>query len=340
MEDHTSRIIIETVLKKTLREIKESPERSVRNLVDLALHFSKGRFQHSFFAAAQTMLQDDRSHYYALIKDTVYHVDEERLLNFGMNLGYNGCTVGAAVIRKKEEVEGYNIPWMLTLQLNPKQQERYETLITQGESMGIHTWLLVAEEEPEFAFSLVEKHQDSAFILLCHPGAVTSSFLERASACTNLMIAVHTEPGCHEACGRLREARLLYAVCSCYDEHDVEQIENGQLFETLEQMHPVFTGLYAANGCPKSAQERVWKAINRARNGQCFQTIIWELGFDSDHVDNIISSEPCSAGFNTEGNLISLRTYEANDAYNLFRQDLPHILKRAFPKSCPQKVMV
>ncbi len=336
MENNTSRIIIETIVKKTLREIKDSPERSIRNIVDMALHFSNGRFQHSFFAAAQTMLQDDRNHYYELIKDMVYHVEEERLLNFGMNLGYNSCTKGADIIRKTEKAEGYNIPWMLTLQINPKRQDRYETVISQGETMGIHTWVLIVGQEPEVALTLVERHRDSAFILMCKPNSVTSAFLEYASVCTNLMIAVFNEVGCDEACARLREARLLYAVCFCYDEHDVEQIENGELFEDAEQMHPVFTGLYAAQGCPQSVRKRVWQAVNQARNGQRYQTIAWEFGFDSEYVDSIISSEPCSAGFNIDGDLITVENYKPNNTYNLFQQDLPYILKQAFPKTYTQ----
>ena len=333
MEKSTSRIIIETVVKKTLKEIKDSPERSIRNIVDMALHFSKGRFQHSFFSAAQTMLQNSKSPYYALIKDMVDQVDEDHLLNFGMNLGYNGCTVGAATIRKTEETQKFNIPWMITLQINPQQQERYQTVVTQGEEMGIRTWLLIMKQDPEYALPLVERHKESAFILLCHANAVTPEFLKQAAASTNLMIAVHTEAGCAEACARLREARLLYAVCACYDEHDVPQIENGELFKKTQRLHPLFTGLYAAPGCPQAARERVRKAVNRARTEQGFQTIAWELGFDSGYVDSIISSEPCSAGFDTEGHLITTQGYKPDETYNLFQQDLPYILKQAFPKS-------
>lgn len=333
MENSTSRIIIETIVKKTLREIKDSPERSIRNIVDMALQFSKGRFQHTFFSTAQSMLQNDRSRYYALIKDTVDHVDEERLLRFGMNLGYNGCTKGADIIRKTEEAERYNIPWMLSLQLNSKQQERYDTVISQGETMGIHTWLLIAEQEPESALALVERHWDSAFILMCRPGSVTSAFLEYASMCTNLMIAVRAEAGCEEVCTRLRKTRLLYAVCFCYDEYDVDRIESGELFEDAEQLNPVFTGLYAAKGCSQSTRERVWQDVKQIRNSQGYQTIAWELCFDSEYIDGVISSEACSAGFNADGYLVTAQNYELNDRYNLFHQDLRDILKQAFPKS-------
>lgn len=86
MGENVSRILIETIVKKTLSDIKESPERSIRNLVDMALNFSEGRFQQHFFTAAQTMLQNENSSYYDLIRDIVFHVDSQRILTFGMNV--------------------------------------------------------------------------------------------------------------------------------------------------------------------------------------------------------------------------------------------------------------
>ena len=45
MENSVSRILIETTVRQTLKGIQEDPERSIRNLVDMALQFSEGRFQ-------------------------------------------------------------------------------------------------------------------------------------------------------------------------------------------------------------------------------------------------------------------------------------------------------
>lgn len=198
--------------------------------------------------------------------------------------------------------------------------------------MGIHTWLLIVDRKPESALALAEQNRDSAFILMCQPDSVTSTFLEYASMCTNLMVAVRAGAGCEEACTRLREARLLYAVCFCYDEHDVERIENGEFFEAAEQLNPVFTVLYAAKGCTQAIRNRVWQAVKQIRNSQCYQTIAWELGFDVEYIDSIISSESCSAGFNMDGYLVTTQYCEPDNTCNLFQQDLPDILKQAFPK--------
>lgn len=81
MTAKTSRIIIKTFVRTALKDADESPERCTRNLVDMALHFSKGRFQQEFFEMARTMLNNDNSPYYPLIEDTLRHMDKEKLTN-------------------------------------------------------------------------------------------------------------------------------------------------------------------------------------------------------------------------------------------------------------------
>ena len=94
-----SRVLIETVVRKMLREAKDSPERSIRNLVDMALYFSDGRIQRNFFTVAQEMLRNERSAYYPLLRDVLANVDEDRLLDFGMVMGYQGFVRGSKAIR-------------------------------------------------------------------------------------------------------------------------------------------------------------------------------------------------------------------------------------------------
>lgn len=100
MANIINRILIEAVVKNTLKEIEDSPERSIRRLVDMALNFSEGRFKNDFFGVAQRMLENENSPYYDLIRDVVTHVDHERILRLGMNVGFNSCTEGAKTIRK------------------------------------------------------------------------------------------------------------------------------------------------------------------------------------------------------------------------------------------------
>lgn len=66
---------------------------------------------------ARTMLNNDNSPYYPLIEDTLRHMDKEKLIEFGMNLGYNGCTQGAHIVRKIKRTENINVPWLFFLNI-------------------------------------------------------------------------------------------------------------------------------------------------------------------------------------------------------------------------------
>lgn len=118
MKDIT-RILAETTIRKYLKDIKLSPKRSIRNLVDTGFAVARGRFQTHLLEATQKMLQNENSPYYDLVIDTVYNVEAERLITFGMNVGYNSCTKGARKICEIESTENIIFHglclWKLTL---------------------------------------------------------------------------------------------------------------------------------------------------------------------------------------------------------------------------------
>ena len=124
MSKDINRILIETAVKRALRDMDEAPERAARNLVDLGMNFSGGRFQKRFLGTAREMLRNEDSAYYQVIRDIITHVDREILLDFGINLGYNSCTKGAEAIRSLEAQKGFNIPWSLSLALDEECLEK------------------------------------------------------------------------------------------------------------------------------------------------------------------------------------------------------------------------
>lgn len=114
------------------------------------------------------MLCNEHSSYYGLVQDIALHVDTEKLLNFSMNVGYNSCTLGAAVIRNLEAENNFNIPWSLTLltdlKHNPDAIASYESIINQGCELGIFTWLIHSQSCTVQLLPLIARHPDCAFI--------------------------------------------------------------------------------------------------------------------------------------------------------------------------------
>ena len=336
MENNMSSLLVGTVVKKALRSIKEDPERCVRNLVDMALQFSAGRFQKRFFTAAQTMLQNENSGYYNLIRHSVVNADTDHLYTFGMNLGYNGCTVGADRIRKNEAKLGCRIPWTIILQLDPKQYashvHEYHTLIRDGEALGIYTWMIFAQQQPETVLSLAAAHPDSAFVLFCEPEDVSSAFLDHATEIQNLMITVrYDEETSDIICASLRDMGLLYSVWYQYDSPDAEQIVSGDLFCSAQQLHPIFTTLVPNPECTDEVQQRVYQTVQEARSDQRYCTIPLELVQDNCLIDSIISDDVCSVYFDKDGNLYNGNGKLCRFHQNLFKRALADILLSAYP---------
>ena len=335
MNTNASKILIETILKKTIRDIKEAPERNTRNIVDMALQFSKGRFQKQFFSMLQDQLKNEQSAYYSLVRDVVNHVDTNRLITFGINLGFNSCTVGAETIRKNEETLKCNIPWTVILQTDGKtfaeHQKQYEMVVQEGMKLGIYAWMLFAGSQPGGVLPLIGSFPDCAFFLYCTPEAITDEFLDAVSAFHNLMIVVCFDQGAAEACERLRRAEQLYSVYYSYSEADIPAITNGDLFSEMEQLHPAFSVLMTQSGCSDQTRWLVSDLVMEARKGQQIQTVLWELDTDNRMVDQVISEDNCAIYFDRKGTACRYDA-SANLPGNLFTDSLQEIFEQAFSK--------
>lgn len=334
MESGMSRVVIETIARKAIKDIKASPKRSTRNVIDMALQFVNGRFQQEFFREAQTMLENENSAYYRLVYDTVTHVDTERLLHFGMNLGYNSCTLGAKTIREWEEKAGFNIPWIVTFEVEQsyfqKYPNRYQKMIEEGEELGIFTWGIFIDSEPKEILSLIELYQDSAFFLCCEADMITEEFVKRILPLDNVVIVVRYGAGMAKACDILRQNRMLYGVYHIYTNHDVERIISGELFKEMEKLHPHISILVADITISDKEHKRVYQEVISSRKAQKYQTVIWELYGDNCYVDEIISGDSCLVCFDKEGNLYGKK--EGKESMNLFYHTMEKILMNAEPK--------
>jgi len=342
MEKCMSRILVETVVKNALRSIADSPERGTRNLIDMASQFSNGRFQKKFFTAAQTMLQNEGSAYYALIRNIALHTDTDRLFTFGMNLGYNSCTEGANRIRRYEAEKNCNIPWSISLRMDmPNLSEnlaRYGSLISEGEDLGIYTWMLFPKNDLKEILPLAKQHPDCAFFIFCETGHLSQEVLEQATKLYNIMLVVHYEDGVESICSTLCDMGFLYSVWYRYGQQDTEIIINGDLFSSTEQLFPAFTVLIPDRSCPEEIRNLIYQTVNQFRNVQSYSTVLWELQGDNRAVDSIISGDAVSVAFDENGSLCDWNQTCQSGHHNLFQSSLADILTSSCPKGTNESV--
>ena len=333
MAENMNRIMVKTIVKKAIRDIKTDPERTTRNLIDMALNFADSRFQQQFYSTAQRLLANEDSRYYALVKDTITQVNEETLLTFGMNLGYNGLYEGAGKIRKLETTDLYNTPWVISLTITEgKVFDQHHRAIEQGELLGIHNWHLFSNHGIHECLMLAQKHPDSAFAIFCHSSEISWSVLDYADEIRNIAVVVSYDNDADVVCDMLRVSGILYGLYYTYTDKDIEAIESGELLHDMEQLHPAFSVLLPQFPCQQNLRKRIYSWVTKARIEQKFQTIIWELYEDMLLVDNVISDDPCWVGFDEYGQLHTEEGIDRTYGLNIFVNDLPVVLKRAFPK--------
>ncbi|QDW74702.1 hypothetical protein FND36_12050 [Lachnospiraceae bacterium KGMB03038] len=329
MEHTISSSLIETFVREKVVTLKENPERASRNMVDLALHFSKDGFQKNFLKIAQRMLQDENSGYYRLIRDVFTHVASEHLVTFGMNLGYHSFTKGAKQIRQEEADLGFHIPWSIALLADGKIWESdspsYRSLFQQGQNLGIYTWLLLSQRNPEQLLPLIQETKDCAFFLFCSPESITDSFLESAVSINNLMVSVEYGAAAPHACGLLRDREMLYSLYVPYNEEDIPDLKKGDFLWDLSELYPAFAFLLPRQVSPKLSEE-LYQFILETRNQLECRTVPLEA-HDWDRIDQIFSGNSLAVFFNQRGDLFSRDGFLYPDSMNFHQAPLRQILR-------------
>ena len=334
MPNNLNRLLIENTVRKTINQIKNDPERGIRNVVDLALTFSNGRFQKHFLSLAQKMLSDEHSSYYRMIPEQLANIDTERLIAFGMNVGYNSCTYGAEKIRSIEKKEHFNIPWTIALSLSGadylERKASYRSLIEQGTELGIFTWNIFSLGNLYTLLEIVEAFPDCAFTIFCNPTEISRAILDEAANLNNVMFVIKYSEQTERACSLLRSGKFLYSVYVSYDEENVDSILCGDLLADTEQFSPSFTIFTASSRCSLlSTQDTVYEYIKTTRLQQSHRTIPFDMLHDVQYIDSIISNEAVTVSLNREGVLHPLSAAQSQEVPNsVFNYPLTDLLKQ------------
>ena len=329
-------MLTEAMARKAIKEIMDSPERSSRNLVDMALNFAEGQYLREFLFKVQSVLKDENSPYYRMIIDSMNHIDTEKLINFGMNIGYNSVTIGSPKIREIEQKENFDIPWSLYLDMknySDNNFEKYNKLLKEGRNLGIFSYLIGTEKKVQDVLKLVSKHNDCAFVIFVKSKEITEEFIEKASCIDNIMIAVKASEDADRACLLLRNNKMLYSIYFHYEESDYEHITSGEFIENIETLRPTFTIFAANDGCKEDTSLKIYDYIKKTRLNQSYITIPWDAIYDTRYIDGKISDNICSAAIDANGLLIKFRDGVELTELNVFNKGLHDSLKEALPKN-------
>lgn len=322
MPVNITRKVIDTTVKWSIDEIKYDTERAIRRLVDLGMSFSSGRFQKSFFRIAQTMLENEQSAYYRHIAQIAKRVDEDNLRVFGVNVGYNGCTLGAKIIRDNEAAFGFNIPWAITIECKCKDKvnsKNLEKLVTQGEKLGVYVYLIfISGTDVMSVRNLIKSHQDSAFCLFISEKAPQVHELDGFKSLKNIMLCYSIND-----IEVVEETNLLTSSFFICNGQSDKRVLSGEIVGEAVKRNSAFLFIIS---CDEGNSDEIYSYVQAVRDTQKHPIFICDVRQDIRLIDSIISDDECCIAFDGEGSVIGFDNLSIEDT------SLSGILKITAPK--------
>lgn len=339
MDQNTNTPLIETTVKTAIKRIQNDPERSIRNLVDLALMFCNGRFQQRFLNHAHKMLEDENSSLYRIIPEIIKNVDSRRITTFGINIGYHSCTNGARIIRKIEAEKKYNIPWCISLRIHKEgylhHKEEYFSVIEQGKQLGIFTWIIDPCSDYTSVMELAAHFMDCAFVIQAPPKDITDLLLLDFHEIYNVLFSINMEEDTERACKLLHQEHFLYSICYIYGEDDLDYLLSHDVFYDVGALNSPLILLHAKANCPIDVQLKVYEELLQIRNNQMLPTVPFDLIHDLLYIDEIISTDAVSVTIDADGICTSNLMMDADENHSIFKQPLDCLLQSLAKKTYP-----
>ena len=306
------RAIVRSAVHKGIAEVREDPKRSIRKMVDLGMHFSRGRFQKVIFDSMQTALLDEDSAYYKMAMRMVQNVRPQYLEDFGMNIGYNSWTHGEQIIREHEKEHGYNVPWCLVMDLREHIQFDLDDLMTQGERLGIYSYFIFGGKVGEVAgiFPIFHKHRDCAIFLMLETAELPIVNIENVG--NVLLLLPKADEQTPASTQELRARECCFGLWTCYDEHDVDNVLSGGLEEKAEELNACIAFAVTKKDAEKDAQEKVKQYAQKTRENKQYVVFLADLISDIIRIDKIMSVESCLLGINADGTVFTEQGMKSN----------------------------
>lgn len=292
-----TRSLIELAVDQGIKDMKINSHRSIRRMADLGRQFAKGRFQDQIFSLFQRILSCEDSPYYDMIDKLLTNTDPACIKHFGMNIGYNGWTYGASLLRKKGAQTGLRCPWFLQFSWNPSSSltlQDISSLITENKKNGTYCYSIRVKEalnDDTELFRLFSNYSDCAFLLdLARTDCtLTKEQLQTVSQCPNLLLLLPSEsPNCSALSQALLAQRSPFAISCRYQEGEADTVTEPFLIDELLSYGSVILVLRADDNCPLEAQKKAGDSVLEARMNQKYPALLLEWDSDMERVNQII----------------------------------------------------
>jgi len=280
---------INIAVSKALDDMRGNTRRSLRNLIELGLLFSRSENQRGFFGLVQRAVSEGNNRYYRLASRVIQDVNPDTLKTVGINLGYSSLVNGAHQLQKKQIAENCALPWMVIFDARRCGCVSFELLgrlISEGRKIGICTYVFRAGKQEEMLpfCSMAAGFEECMFFLEAPLGFLQSpETAECLGGFPNLAVAVDMACGdfgredAQNAFSLLRKNRCLYGYRIDYGEEERAEAISRRLVSEAIGLGNVF-GVYVPKiGVSAAARNEVFSEIcsKRKEKGQPLILLDW-----------------------------------------------------------------
>ena len=331
-----TRVLIETVVERGIRDITDDPKRSLRRLAEMGKQFSEGRFQKASFGHITNLLKNDDSPYYGMLENFLATVDHKAIKTFGLNMGYDSWTYGARLIRRESEKRGYMLPWVVQIHYDPEKKDGIKALDIDDMAerlgaLGINTYVIIREHgsnpDPEL-LEVIRKHSACAFFLFCNDGIIRREDAETIKELGNAVISVNiSAERAADTCRILKEMKVLYVIHCPYSAGELDRISDDEYVDEWLSYGSAFIFLIQKD----SDKGAAGKFAKKTRMEQQYPILIWDLYSDIRLVNEMIPDTPFIFEAGCDGKVI----YPEGSNLNILETDILTVLERTAPPYRP-----
>lgn len=328
-KEKIAKSVIKTTLATAMKSIEKDPKRATRDLVEKGLAFSNSRFQAGFFNMISSMLINDDSDYYKLMENICKQIDSEYIYNFGMNIGYNSCVIGAKKIRKIKIEENIDVPWLIAVNYSSVEKfgkKRLRQLLDESRKLGIFFYPIIIDSKDVYdLLDIFEDYADCSFALILKESEVDDSFILNIFNYKNVATVLNKDTKNFTVISdEYKRKKILYATYMRYSD---DTVFNEKIFQDIEDETNSFFIMIPDINTSVSKIAEAGEFAKKCRFKQNHPFIVVDAISDAEFYNDILTGNRRMIAFDASGNIYVKSRNTIKKDINISSNKLINILK-------------
>ncbi len=294
--------MIESTIDKTIRDLKNHPERGLQSLIDLANRFASSPLQKEMATSLEAMLASPNNPYYDLIPSMVNHINHHTMKTFITNMAYRSWSYGAKKIKQYKKSYNYSIPWTIIFDFSEDTGGKLskDTLIrtiTHGKKIGIYTYMFFIDDI-NYISDVLEHNLDCAFIVYTAPTSISKANIPKIKSYPHTLFSVlYQADGSIEAFQSATKLLLnhqcLFGSHSYYSDKNIQYILSNQWLSDLTKAQSPFGFLIESHQCSQENATLIHNYMDQSKTNPQYPIFLIDFYPDMANINKQLSSHPC-----------------------------------------------